>query len=83
MIPARNRCPGGWTLEYYGYLVGGHHGHTAASEFICLDGEPETVDDGEPDYDGKLFYFVEAVCGTLKCPPYISGRELTCAVCSF
>ena len=82
MIPARNLCYGDWNLEYTGYLVGGHYGHTAASEFICLDEDPEVVAGGEANKNGKLFYFAEARCGSLKCPPYINGRELTCAVCS-
>lgn len=82
MIPARNKCHDGWTLEYHGYLVGGHYGHAGATEFICIDSQPEMIDGGGPGHDGKLFYFAEAVCGSLKCPPYVSGRELTCAVCS-
>ena len=79
---ARNLCYGDWNLEYTGYLVGGHYSHAAASEFICLDEDPEVVDGGEADKNGILFYFAEARCGSLKCPPYINGRELTCAVCS-
>ena len=82
MIPGRNLCYGDWNLEYTGYLVGGHFAHTAGSEFICLDADPEVVAGGEADHNGILFYFAEARCGSLKCPPYINGRELTCAVCS-
>lgn len=81
MIPARNRCHDGWTLEYQGYLTGGHDSHHA-SEYVCLDGDPETVAGSEANKDGKLFYFIEARCGILPCPPYVNGRELTCAVCS-
>jgi hypothetical protein len=81
MVPARNQCHEGWTLEYQGYLSGGYDGHFA-SDFVCLDGEPEVLEGGEGNADGKLFYFIEARCGSLRCPPYVQGRELTCAVCS-
>ena len=48
MIPARNQWYNGWTMEYKGYLVGGHHAHPAASAFICLDGYAEVIYDGAP-----------------------------------
>ena len=81
MIPGRNLCYGGWRLEYAGYLVGQYYKHSG-SEFICLDSEPETVAGGEGGSSGKLLFFAEAICGALKCPPYVNGRELTCVVCS-
>ncbi|XP_045169730.2 uncharacterized protein LOC123532371 [Mercenaria mercenaria] len=81
MIPGRNKCFDGWTLEYGGYLSSGHV-HHHASEFVCLDRDPEVFDGGASNENGKLFYFVEARCGSLRCPPYVNGRELTCAVCS-
>ncbi|XP_060600723.1 uncharacterized protein LOC132754147 [Ruditapes philippinarum] len=81
-VPGRNQCYDGWTLEYEGYLSSGHYSHEASSEFVCLDVEPEIIDGGSASEDGKLFYFVEARCGSLRCPPYVNGRELTCAVCS-
>lgn len=82
MIPGRNLCYAGWTLEYQGYLVGGYDDHNAATEFVCLDEKPEGLVDTVSNDNGKLFYFTEAKCGSLKCPPYVNGRELTCAVCS-
>ncbi|XP_045170022.1 uncharacterized protein LOC123532616 [Mercenaria mercenaria] len=81
MLPGRNICYDGWILEYSGYLTSGHDTHHA-TEFVCLDGEPEIIGGGASDVNGKLFYFVEARCGSLRCPPYVNGRELTCAVCS-
>lgn len=81
MIPGRNKCYDGWTLEYHGYLMAGHDIHFA-TEFVCLDADPEALLSGIEDQNGKLFYFVEARCGSLRCPPYVNGRELTCAVCS-
>ena len=82
MIPGRNSCYTGWTLEYKGYLVAGDFGHASATEYICLDKDPEFNVGGHNNDNGALLYFVEAVCGSLECPPYTNGRELTCAVCS-
>ncbi|XP_045169116.2 uncharacterized protein LOC123531884 [Mercenaria mercenaria] len=81
MLPGRNICYDGWTLEYSGYLTSGYENHHA-TEFVCLDGDPEAIGGGESNVNGKLFYFVEARCGSLRCPPYVNGRELTCAVCT-
>ncbi|KAJ8317923.1 hypothetical protein KUTeg_003014 [Tegillarca granosa] len=79
MVPARNVCYPGWTLEYQGYLMAGGYGHKASSMYVCVDEAPEVTESGFRDEDGKLFYTVEAKCGSLPCPEYIDGRELTCA----
>ncbi|XP_035687427.1 short-chain collagen C4-like [Branchiostoma floridae] len=81
MIPARLSCPSGWTREYKGYLM--TTGYTQyRSEFVCMDGEPETRPGGHGNHNGALFYLVEASCGSLPCPNYVQGRELTCVVCT-
>ena len=82
MIPARNVCPSGWTLEYKGYLMSDHH-RNKRSQYICVDGNAE----GRTGTLGgtgaaALLYFVESVCGSLPCPPYATGKELTCVVCT-
>ncbi|WAQ96370.1 hypothetical protein MAR_029060 [Mya arenaria] len=82
LLPARNMCYDGWTLEYNGYLSAEHSDHAGASRFTCMDARPEVLMGGGKDENGRLFYFVEASCGSLRCPPYVNGRELTCAVCS-
>ncbi|XP_066279753.1 short-chain collagen C4-like [Branchiostoma lanceolatum] len=82
MIPARNICPAGWTQEYDGYLMAGHYSHAGAKEYVCVDEQPEAVPGGHADHNGALFYPVEARCGSLPCPSYVEGRELTCAVCT-
>ena len=82
MIPARNICPDGWTLEYKGYLMAGHHGHKGRAQFICVDDDPAPTWRGHVGQDGALLYFVESHCGSLPCGPYIQGQELTCAVCT-
>lgn len=81
MIPARNVCPSGWTEEYHGYLMSERHNHHS-SKFICVDKDAEFVPGSYPDHNGALLYLVEGVCGSLPCLPYVSGKELTCAVCT-
>ncbi|KAI8507943.1 hypothetical protein Bbelb_141830 [Branchiostoma belcheri] len=81
MIPARKTCPDGWTREYGGYMMADDHGH-GRTEFVCMDGEPEVLPGGEGNDNGALFYPVEGRCGSLPCPPYVEGRELTCVVCT-
>ena len=83
MIPGSHLCLEGWTQEYSGLLAAGYYGHPAASEFVCLDDQPESMHGGENgDEEGKYFFFAEAVCGSMRCGPYVAGRELTCAVCT-
>ncbi|XP_066267911.1 uncharacterized protein [Branchiostoma lanceolatum] len=82
MIPARNTCPTGWTREYHGYLMAEHHGHAGAKEYVCVDEQPEKIQGGYTNRDGALFSPVEARCGSLPCPNYVEGRELTCVVCT-
>ncbi|XP_035667440.1 short-chain collagen C4-like [Branchiostoma floridae] len=82
MIPARKTCPEGWTREYGGYLMADYYVHSSRTEFVCMDGEPEVRPGGEGNDNGALFYPVEARCGSLPCPPYVEGRELTCVVCT-
>ena len=82
MMPARNDCPSGWTEEYHGYLMTEFHGHKHSSDFICVDEDPEYVPGSNANKNGALLQLVEGVCGSLPCLPYVSGRELTCAVCT-
>uniref|UniRef100_K1RJ29 Short-chain collagen C4 n=1 Tax=Magallana gigas TaxID=29159 RepID=K1RJ29_MAGGI len=82
MFPARKTCYAGWKLEYHGYLMAGYHGYKAGSTYTCVDSHPDTVQGGHANKNGYLFYTVEARCGTLKCPPYVEGREVVCVVCS-
>ncbi|CAH1799501.1 unnamed protein product, partial [Owenia fusiformis] len=82
MVPARHSCPDGWTLEYKGYLVAQHHTHPQNSLYECMDKAPEAIQGGHENKDGALFYSVQAICGSLPCPEYKQGAELTCVVCS-
>ena len=83
-VPGKRKCYPGWTLEYSGYLMSGDHTTNSATDYYCIDNDPENVTGGGEgrNDDGKLLYFVEARCGSLKCPPYVNGRELTCVICS-
>ena len=62
--------------------MAGYHGHVAGTMYTCVDKNPDTLHGGQTNKNGYLFYAVEARCGSLKCPPYVEGRELTCVVCS-
>ena len=81
MIPAKRSCPIGWTKEYEGLLMTQHHTQHA-STYICVDKTMEILPGGYENRDGGLLYVVEAVCGSLPCPPYINGFELACVVCT-
>lgn len=85
MIPAKVSCPQYWTKEYDGFLTSGAHfqGHTS-TEFLCMDSSPEYLTEGarQHDNDGRLFYSVEAKCGSLPCPPYKDTELLSCVVCA-
>jgi hypothetical protein len=84
MVPGKNTCFKNFVKEYTGYLMAGHSTHKAASEYVCVDGEAEPASKSlAQNHNGKLFYFVRAKCGSLKCPPYKEGDDLTCVVCSY
>ena len=81
MIPGRKSCPDGWTMEYDGLLASDHSGHKG-SDFVCVSSGMEASHSGNTNENGGLLYVVEAQCGSLPCPPYFGGYELTCAVCT-
>jgi len=83
MVPARRRCPGGWTTEYGGYLASDsiHDANRRRTSYICMDEAPE-VAVGRSTNEGAAIFPVEVTCGTLPCAKYFTDRELTCVVCS-
>ena len=81
MIPARNICPKGWTMEYNGYLMAAYDNYQR-TEFICVDGKGVVAPGTYEGKDGAVLYFVEGHCGSLPCRPYVEGYELTCVVCT-
>ena len=82
MIPGRNICPGGWTTEYKGYLMSEHYGHKGRTTAVCVDVDAEGRSGSYENKYGNLWYFIQGACGSLPCGPYVSGRELTCVVCT-
>ncbi|XP_062595381.1 short-chain collagen C4-like [Saccostrea cucullata] len=82
VIPARIRCYPGLKKKYGGYLMAGYWNHKAGSTYSCVDKYPQALHGGYQNHDGKLFYPVEAWCGTLPCPSYRNEWEFTCVVCS-
>lgn len=82
MIPGKSTCSPGWTVEYWGYLMAGCYNHAAASDYYCVDEDPEAISETKADKNGYLLYYVEGRCGSLPCEPYVENRELTCVVCT-
>nr|XP_011423386.2 short-chain collagen C4 [Crassostrea gigas] len=82
MFPARKSCYRGWKLEYRGNLMAGYYDHPAGSIYTCVDEHPDTLYGGHTNKNGYHFHSIEARCGSLKCPPYVEGREIVCVVCS-
>ena len=82
MIPGKASCPSGWRKEYSGYLCANYYGHRAASEYACVDDDPQYFEGRRQNLDGKLFYPAVTVCGSLPCPPYENAKYVTCVVCS-
>ena len=81
MIPARNQCYPGWTIEYTGYLAA-EYNENLRTEFVCIDDTAEPVENTGANVDGVRFFPAIAKCGTLPCSPYIQDRELLCVVCT-
>jgi len=81
MLPAKYTCPKGWTREYFGYLMSEAFNHHRTT-FSCVDFSFTPVADSQTNWNGMLFYTIEAVCGAIQCPPYDRQKELSCAVCT-
>ena len=73
-------------LPSTGYLMASYTGHKHQSTYECVDQHPEYITGHHADTNGALFYFVSPDCsGTATvghCPPYNSGKQLTCVVCT-
>ena len=82
MVPGKSKCHPGWTLEYTGYLMAGYYDFNGGTDYYCIDKDPENLPSGVANDNGYILYFVEARCGSLRCPPYVNGREFQCAVCT-
>ncbi|XP_065193213.1 uncharacterized protein LOC135824407 [Sycon ciliatum] len=81
MFPGRLTCPGGWNKEYDGYLMTAKYDHRR-TEYICMDKQPEVMEDTSKNVNGALLYFVETNSKTDVPDTYVGEKELTCSVCS-
>ncbi|XP_071123906.1 short-chain collagen C4-like [Mytilus edulis] len=83
MVPGKINCHRGWHKEISGYLMSEiSTNQWSQSEYICVDESLESLPGGRANTNHAVVYPVETVCGSLKCPPYENGKELTCVVCS-
>ena len=82
MIPGRNVCYLGYSVEYTGNLMSSRYTYQKAT-LICVD---EDTEPGPILYSGSnvvaLLYRAEASCGPIPCSTYPEGSDLPCAVCS-
>lgn len=83
-IPGRILCPASWTRQYYGYLMGASQNYEAKSRTpICVDVDSESISGSAvTTANTARFYFYEATCSGINCPPYSDGAEVTCVVCT-
>ncbi|XP_072018516.1 uncharacterized protein [Amphiura filiformis] len=81
MIPATTHCPTGWTREYAGYLAAAHWSHPR-TEYVCLDEDPETIPDTAERDQISLLFHVEIVSSQGLPSEYVTGQDLTCAICT-
>ena len=81
-FPAKHTCPDGWTEEYKGYLMSESSNGHGRVDAICVDEAPAGAVASHAIQHGVWFTIMEAFCGSLPCPKYVHGRELTCVVCS-
>ncbi len=84
VIPAKASCPSSWTMEYTGYYMSASHIHGNNKNYVCIDGNAETLFGSQENTEGALLYFVTANCETsfLPCLPYIRDVPITCVVCT-
>ncbi|XP_022301576.2 uncharacterized protein LOC111109661 [Crassostrea virginica] len=81
MIPGKLSCPPSWRKQYTGFLTSNWHAYQG-TEYLCLDLDPDFVEGSRSDQNGRLFYPVRTVCGSLPCPPYENGDLVSCVICS-
>ncbi|XP_002738653.1 uncharacterized protein LOC100367587 [Saccoglossus kowalevskii] len=87
LYPARDDCPSGWTREYYGFLMSARYdsAYYYSTEYVCVDAAGKAIPNTSAASNTAFIYTVEATCvtgGGIKCDPYVTGYELSCAVCA-
>ena len=81
MVPGKRTCPSQWQKQYSGLLTASRYTYQK-SEYLCLHEDPDFVEGSFHSDNGRLFYPVKSVCGSLPCPPYGNGKLVSCVVCS-
>ena len=51
-------------------------------DYICVDEDTEYVSGSQANMVGASLYLVQGGCFGLPCLPYVTNRQLTCAVCT-
>ena len=83
MIPARNACYPGFSVEYTGYLATSYVSAQYRSTHVCVDGQPELGEGAQSGaVGGAYLYRAEIFCGAVPCSTYHDGGDLLCVVCS-
>ena len=82
IIPGWTHCPAAWTKEYVGYIMTSWLPNNRL-KFECVDKDLEYVPGEGRNTDGVLLHIAEVACNTgIDCPPYATGKDLSCAVCT-
>ncbi|XP_062592512.1 short-chain collagen C4-like [Saccostrea cucullata] len=81
MIPAKRSCPFGWSKQYSGLLTANTY-YANKNDYLCLDEDPDFIERSRQNENGRLFYPVKTICGTLPCPPYKNATLVSCVVCT-
>ncbi len=84
MVPAKTNCPGGWKLEYLGYIQSEADTGSKLTEYICVDKEQVSYKSTNYNYlQASTLYHVKPACSGIECPPYDINRVLACVVCTY
>lgn len=82
MIPGTYVCPNRWKKEYSGNLAGNNHNNAGPEDWVCLDDQPEFLQGGSRNDNGRVLHPIITTCGSLQCPPYENNKIVTCTVCT-
>ncbi|KAJ8316668.1 hypothetical protein KUTeg_005780 [Tegillarca granosa] len=78
MIPGTYVCPNRWKKEYSGNLAGNNHNNAGPENWVCLDDQPEFLQGGSRNDNGRVLHPIITTCGSLQCPPYENNKIVTC-----
>ena len=83
MVPGSRSCGEGWRVEYEGVLMSEANAGQS-SNFVCVSRDMQGLAHAERNDNGEAgqLHVVEAKCGTLPCPPFAQGQDVSCVVCS-